>query len=55
MLPLLEKYEKRAPRILERWYAESMLKDSSSKAETFASAINAIKRGLKGTWDAPEG
>ena len=54
MLPLLQKYSDATPDILGLSYSPSMLKPSSSKAETFAGAVNAINHGWHSTADSPE-
>ncbi len=55
MLPLLKKYQDKNPSITGRTYPDSMLKGSSSKADTFEGAIKAINHGWHSTADNPEG
>ncbi len=55
MLPLLKKYQGKNPKIAGRTYPDSMLKGTSSKADTFEGAVKAINHGWHGTADNPEG
>jgi hypothetical protein len=55
MLPLLKKYQDKNPKIAGRTYPDSMLKGSSSKADTFEGAVKAINHGWHSTADNPEG
>ncbi len=55
MLPLLSRYASKVPRIRDRSYPATLLKDRVSKAATFEGVRDAIRRGLRGTWDNPKG
>ncbi|HLO07085.1 MAG TPA: hypothetical protein VK198_10620 [Terriglobales bacterium] len=55
MLPLLKKYQDKNPKIAGRTYPDSMLKGSSSKADTFEGAVKAINHGWHSSADNPEG
>ena len=55
MIVYLKKYQKMNPVISNRNYPNSMLKNDQSKADDFDGAIDAINKGLRGTWDNPEG
>jgi len=55
MLAYLNKYRHAIPSIPNRTYPDSMLKDASSKEDSFQGAVRAIKQGLRGTWDNPGG
>jgi hypothetical protein len=55
MLSYLNKYRRAIPSIPDRPYPDSMLKDASSKEDSFQGAVTAIKRGWRGTWDNPGG
>ncbi len=55
MLPLLDKYKDRNPRVPGRTYPDSMLKGKSSKDDAFEGAARAIHKGWHSTADNPEG
>lgn len=55
MLPLLRKYQDKKPKIAGYAYPDSMLKGTSSKADTFEGAVKAINHGWHSTADNPEG
>lgn len=55
MLPYLHKYRHAIPTIPDREYPNSMLRNGSTGNESIEGAISAIKRGLRGTWDNPDG
>jgi len=55
LLPLLQKYEARNPKVPGRTYPDSMLKGISGKGDSFKGAVKAIKHGWHSTADNPEG
>ena len=55
MLPLLNKYQGRNPKVPGRTYPDSMLKGLSSKDDAFEGAVRAIHNGWRSTADNPEG
>ena len=55
MLPLIEKYREKNPRLPLHANPEPRLKGLSRKADDFEGAVKAINLGWKGTWDSPEG
>jgi hypothetical protein len=55
MLPLLKKYQDKNPKLAGLTYPDSMLKGSSSKADTFEGAVKAINHGWHSSADNPEG
>jgi hypothetical protein len=55
MLPYITKYRNRDPKIPQRAYPTSMMKNTFRKGDDFQGAIKAIKHGWRGTWDNPEG
>jgi hypothetical protein len=54
MLPLLEKYQGRNPKVPGRAYPDSMLKSISSKDDAFKGAVRAIHKGWHSTADNPD-
>jgi hypothetical protein len=55
MLPLLDKYQGRNPKVPGRTYPDSMLKGISSKDDAFDGALRAIHNGWHSTANNPEG
>ena len=55
MLPLLDKYQRRNPKVPGRKYHDSMLKGISNKDDAFEGVIRAIHNGWHSTADNPEG
>jgi hypothetical protein len=55
MLPLLDKYQGRNPKVPGRTYPDSMLRGTSSKDDAFEGAARAIRKGWHSTADNPEG
>jgi hypothetical protein len=55
MLPLLNKYRERNPKIPDHVYPDSMLKGVASKADAFEGAVKAINHGWHSTADSSEG
>jgi hypothetical protein len=54
MYPLLKKYRYRTPELPGRSYRQ-LLQPENIKRDNFEGAVTAIRKGLRGTWDNPEG